>query len=80
MRNAKLGNHLKWNAHVQYVVAKAAKRLYALMLLKRVGVMSKDIPKVYLCNVRSVLEYSAKVWQDILAYLSEPLNLYKEEL
>ena len=50
------------------------------MLLKRVGVMPKDILKVYLGNVRSVLEYSAKVWQDILAYLSDPLNLYKEEL
>ena len=38
-----ISDDLKWNAHVQYVVAKAAKRLYALMLLKRVGVMPKDI-------------------------------------
>ena len=26
---------LKWNAHVEYVIAKAAKRLYAVRLLRR---------------------------------------------
>ena len=65
---------LKWNAHVEYVVAKAAKRLFALRLLKRAGVMPKDILKVYLCNVRSVLEYAAQVWQDIPAYLSDAIE------
>ena len=44
---------LKWNAHVEYVITKTARRLYALRLLKRAGVMPKDILKVYLCNVRS---------------------------
>ena len=47
------------NAHVEYVIAKAAKRLYALRLLKRAGVMPKDILKVYLCNVGSVRVCSA---------------------
>ena len=75
-----ISGDLKWNAQVQYVVTKAAKRLYALRLLKRVGVMPKDILKVYLCNFRTVQEYAAQVWQDIPAYLSDPLNLYKEEL
>lgn len=65
---------LKWNAHVEYVIAKAAKRLFALRLLKRGGVMPKDILKVYLCNVRSVLEYAAQVWQDIPAYLSDAIE------
>ena len=69
-----ISDDLKWNAHVQYVVAKAAKRLYALMLLKRVGVMPKDILKVYLCNVRSVLEHAVQVWQDIPAYLSDAIE------
>ena len=75
-----ISDDLKWNAHVEYVIAKAAKRLFALRLLKRAGVMPKDILKVYLCNVRSVLEYAAQVWQDIPAYLSDAINLYKEEL
>jgi len=46
------GDDLKWSAHVEYVIAKAAKRLYALRLRKRAGEMPKDLLKVYLCNVR----------------------------
>ena len=34
-----INDDLKWNAHVEYVIAKAAKRLYALRLLKHAGVM-----------------------------------------
>ena len=30
--------------------------------------------KVYLCNVRSVLEYAAQVWQNIPAYLSDAIE------
>jgi len=56
-----ISDDLKWNAHVEYVIAKAAKRLYALRLLKRAGVMPKDLLKVYLCSIRSVLEYAAQV-------------------
>ena len=69
-----ISDDLKWNAHAEYVIAKAAKRLYALRLLKRAGVMPKDILKVYLCNVRSVLEYAVQVWQDIPAYLSDAIE------
>ena len=50
-----ISDDLKWNMHVEYAIAKAAKRLFALRLLKRAGAMPKDILKVYLCNVRSVL-------------------------
>ena len=32
------------------------------------------ILKVYLSNVRSVLEYAAQVWQDIPAYLSDAIE------
>ena len=60
-----ISDDLKWNAHVEFVIAKAAKRLFALRLLKRAGVMPKDILNLYLSNVRSVLEYAAPVWQDI---------------
>ena len=69
-----ISDDLKWNARVEYAIAKAAKRLFALRLLKRAGVTPKDILKVYLCNVRSVLEYAAQVWQDIPAYLSDAIE------
>ena len=36
--------------------------------------MPKDILKVYLSNVRSVLEYAVQVWQDIPAYLSDAIE------
>ena len=42
-----ISDDLKWNAHAEYVIAKAAKRLYALRLLKRAGVMPKDIPYLF---------------------------------
>ena len=68
---------LKWNALVEFVIAKAAKRLFALRLLKRAGVMPKEILKVYLSNDRSVLEYAAQVWQHIPAYLSHAIILVR---
>ena len=69
-----ISDDLKWNTHVEYVINKAAKRLYALRLLKCAGVMPEDILKVYTCNIRSVLEYAAQVWQDIPAYLSDAIE------
>ena len=39
-----ISDDLKWNAHIEYVIAETAKRLYALRLLKRAGVMPTDIP------------------------------------
>ena len=50
--------------------------------MKWADVNSEDILKVYLYNIRSVLEYAVQVWQDIPAYLTDMmlLNLYKEEL
>ena len=75
-----ISDDLKWNAHVEYVIAKAGKRLYALRLLKCTGVMPEDMLKAYTYNIRSVLEYAAQVWQDIPALIFLTLlNLYKEE-
>ena len=69
-----ISDDLKWNVHAEYVIAKAAKRLYALRLLKRAGVMPEDMLKVYTYNIRSVFEYAAQVWQDIPAYLSDAIE------
>ena len=55
-------------------MTKAAKRLYALRLLKRAGIMPEDMLKVYTDNIRSVLEYAAQVWKDIPAYLSDAIE------
>ena len=46
-----ISDELKRNTHVEYVIAKAAKRLYALSLLRRDGVIPEDMLKVYTCNI-----------------------------
>ena len=48
--------------------------MYAIRLLKRVGVMPENILKVYTYNIRSVLEYATQVWQDFSAYLSDAIE------
>ena len=69
-----ISDGLKWNCHIDYITTKAAKRLYALRLLKRAGVQAQDTLKVYRCNVRSILECALQVWQNIPAYLSERIE------
>ena len=53
--------------NIENAVANAIKGLYALGLLKRAEIMLEDMLKGYICNIRSLLEYAAQVWQDIPA-------------
>ena len=39
--------NLKWNCHVDYITAKASKKLYALRLFKRAGVQEQGMLKVF---------------------------------
>ena len=66
-----ISDDLKWNCHVNYIISKAVKRLYARRLLKRAGVQAQDILRVYRSNVRPILEYALQVWQNIPDYLLE---------
>ena len=69
-----ISEDLKWNTHVEHVIAKSSKRLYSLRLFKRASVKPEDILKVYVCNIRSVLEYAAQVRREIPAHLSEAIE------
>ena len=71
--------HIAWNAHVEYVITKAAKRSYTLRLLKWTGVMPEDMLKIY-TYIRSALKYAVQVWQDIPDTFLMLLNPYKEDL
>ena len=64
-----LTSDLKWTKHVTHICSKASKRLHALRLLKRNGVQSRDLQKVYCCFVRPILEYACPVWQSSLSIL-----------
>ena len=57
-----LSNDLKWQEHVDYVCAKGSQRLYFVRMLKRARVGPKDIVRIYVSLVRSVLEYACQVW------------------
>ena len=57
-----INDQLTWQDHVQNICKKAAQRLYFLILLKRAGITPKDIIKVYISIVRSILEYAAVIW------------------
>ena len=59
-------SNLKWDLHINEVVAKASKRLHILRVLKRGGVPPADLLKVYFALIRSVLEYCCPVWHNVL--------------
>ena len=59
--------NLKWDLHINEVVAKASKRLHILRVLKRGGVPPADLLKVYFALIRSVLEYFCPVWHNALS-------------
>ena len=47
-------SNLKWDLHINEVVAKASKRLHILRVLKRSGVPPADPLKIYFALIRSV--------------------------
>ena len=69
-----LSSDLTWATHVDYVLKKANRRLYALRQLKRCGVLPADIVKVYCSLVRSVVEYASVVFSNLPQYLVDALE------
>ena len=69
-----LSSDLTWNVHIEYIVRKASKRLYALRSLKKAGVQPSDLVGIYCALIRSVLEYAAPVWSGLPVYLTEVLE------
>ena len=74
-----LNEDLSWNTHIDYIFKKACKRLYSLRILKRAGVASLNILKVYLTIIRPILEYAVPVWQSISGTWSDKLETILEK-
>ena len=72
-----IDNDLQWNSRIDYIVKKSSKKLYSLRLLKRSVVEPENILKVYLSNIRPVLEYAIQVWQSIPDYLWDKVESIK---
>ena len=59
---------LTWDAHVDYILMKANKRLYILRALKRSSVSVPDMVNIYCAVIRSVVEYASPVFSDLPAF------------
>ena len=57
-----ISDDLAWGPHITMIHGKASQRLYFLRLLKRAGVASIHIVRIYVSLVRSLLEYACQVW------------------
>jgi hypothetical protein len=57
-----ISNDLSWDAHVDYILGKVAKRFYFLIQLVHAGVRDSDMITIFCSIVRSVLEYACPVW------------------
>jgi hypothetical protein len=57
-----ISNDLSWDAHVDYILGKVAKRFYFLIQLLHAGVRYSDMIPIFCSIVRSVLEYACPVW------------------
>ena len=64
----------KWSTHVDYIYKKACKRLYSLRLLRRAGISTTGMLKVYLSVIRPILEHAEPVWQSIYEMQSDKLE------
>ena len=65
-----ISRDLTWDAHVDYILKKANKRLYILRALRRSGVSVPDMVNIYCAVIRSVVEYASPVFSDLPAFLS----------
>ncbi len=57
-----LSADLRWECHISNVYNKAVQRVHYITLLRRAGIMSSDLVKVYLAIIRPTMEYACQVW------------------
>ena len=65
-----ISEDLSWNVHIEHIVKKANKRLYALRALKKSG----ELVQVYCSIVQSVLEYACPLWAGLPKYLDDAIE------
>ena len=55
-------NDLKWHENTHNITKKAFSRLWVLRILRNMGASKSTLLDVYMKQIRSVVEYAAKVW------------------
>lgn len=70
-----IGNDLKWNCHVNYIIKRASKRMYFLRQLKRAKMPVADIVRfysyTYMVSSNTVHPYFTTLYHHILATKSK---------
>ena len=61
-----ISDDLTWQTHVDFIVSKASKRIYYIIVLKRSGLSAKDLVTVYSTTIRPIVEYVAPLWHSSL--------------
>ena len=61
-----INNQLSWQDHVDCIYAKASRGLYFLCLLRRAGVKSHGIVRVFTSAARPILEHECAAWHTCL--------------
>ena len=64
-------NNLSWELHVDELLKKANSRIYALRLLKKAGLDSFDIVRIYCSLIKSQIEHASPVWSGLSNTLSD---------
>ena len=62
-----VNNQLSWQDNVDCIYAKANRGLYFLCLLRKAGVKSHDIVRVFTSAVRFILEHACATWHTCLS-------------
>ena len=57
-----IDDNLKWKTNVNYLVKKAAKRLFSLKILRNYNAPIEDLKAIYTSVIRSIPEYCAHIW------------------
>ena len=57
-----MSSDLTWSRHIEYILARANKRIFAICQLVRCGFGHNDIVTVYCSLIRPVLEYASQMW------------------
>ena len=65
-------SHLTWNDHVDYIVSKAASRLFLLKKIKPF-LLLKERKLFYSSMIMPVLEYGSVIWGDFYVGITERL-------
>ena len=69
-----ISNDMKWKKNTLSIVKRASQRLWILRRLKNLGADATSLRKVYLKQIRSILEFGVPAWQGSLT-LSEKTDI-----